>query len=480
MARAPALKLDPQDFQIACEYLVNQLPAAMGVTVEFVPPFMALRNPKTEAIYNVMLCAGLKNNEFVIQIYPNGRVINGEVNASWIAVLLADTSTLCLIPTKELMGYVSHAATNENKFQGMRFEPGDVLNVYLNYGWALEVKLIHKVVKLKGDPFLRHRGVSLCTSEQFVHLHAHSYFSLLDGVAPPAALVEQAKLNGQPAIALTDHGSMFGTYKFWQAGKEHGIKTLLGVEAYMVDNDRLKDRYKDSRGTFRRFEYHQTLIAMNQQGWENLCELMSLGSRENFYYVPRISHEMLFKYSEGLIVLSGCFKGMVAHHLQQFPLELTADFDVYRYDPDRARSIMLRYKEVLGDRYYAEVHSNDFARYMDAVPRIMQLADDCGVPKVIANDAHYTVTEDAVIQRLLSKINHTKVDELGDQQSGPYYLKCRDEIVHPLFTADMYARTAEIADRCSLSLERTGYMFPQYQLDGDVDWSAYQQAGKAS
>lgn len=474
--RAPDLQFDEGDHRIAREYVAEFSEVALGVKLSV--KGNVLTNAESGSTYSICLTPGTEANILsVVLEVATGKPFFGE-QSTWVGVVDPKTSQLHLIVLSELVSYFSQAAKNGDLFQGIKLDR-DTHGVFvicrINMGWAEGVKLIKKVAALdKGEEtFLFYRGTKLKKDDKFAHLHVHSYYSLLDGVASPADLAETIYLNGQPGGAITDHGSMMGTYKFWEACKTYEIKAMMGCEVYVVDD--AKRKYLDAKGANRRFEYHQTLIAMNDEGWSNLCEIVSGASRDNYYYVPRTDHATIFKHNAGIICLSGCFKGMVAHHLQYFAPELTADCPWYCYNPAWSAEVMKQYRNQFGDRYYCEVHSNDFPRYMDSVPRIIQLADELKIPKVIANDAHFTVESDAVLQKLMSKINSSRSDEIGDgqQASSPYYLKCRSEITHPLFTEDMYDRTLEIMERCTLSFENKGYLFPQFPMQDDVDWADF-------
>jgi len=362
------------------------------------------------------------------------------------------------------------------------------LSVHQSDGWywiAFQadglMQLGAHVVKFpcKSGPVAHVEESCVPANDQFVHLHVHSTYSLLDGVADTQEIAEAAHRLGQPAIALTDHGNMYGVYKFYHACNEVGVKPLLGCEFYLVDD--VDSPCLDAEGQKRRFEYHQTVIAMNPEGWRNLCRLATIASRDHFYYVPRIDKKLLFQHNEGLIVLSGCFKGAVAWHLQQRDPVKTAQMPWLAYDPQKSRSTLQQYKDVFGDRYYAEVQAIDFQEYDAIVPDILSLAKEVGVLPVVTNDAHYVNEEDAILQSALSRVGKGgAADDVGGQwnETGCYFIKRRSQIQHPSFSEDMFSRTCEIADRVNLEdcLEFSGYMFPEYPIEQDVDWAAYQSS----
>lgn len=476
MARAAEIKYDEQNIRFLREFTALHSKAVFGVDLVVPEGASYLINEKSKSTFNVTLCPDLANNSLVIPLGLDNRPIDGALDTNWLAVFQLDNNKFHLFQWKNFLSFVQYTEGNGGLYQGMKVETQSHWKmVYVNLGWALNNQLLYKTISCNVETFAHFRGLKLVAKEDFVHLHAHSMYSLLDGVAPCEDLVEAAVMNGQPGLALTDHGYMYGIYKHWKACKDAGIKSLLGCEIYLVDD--VNQKYKDAQGNDRRFEYHQTLIAMNQQGWENLCELISIAGRDHFYHVPRVDHNMLFKLNEGIICLSGCFKGPVAFHLQKFDPTITKDLPWYQYNPERSLAIMKKYKEVFGDRYYAEVHKNDFARYMECVPEICEMADRVGVPKVIAQDSHYAKTEDAEIQRLVTRVSNQKVDEIGDGSNkfGPYFITQISEMQHPLFTPDMFSRTCEIMERCTATLENKGYLFPDFKVEEDVDWKAYQE-----
>jgi hypothetical protein len=304
--------------------------------------------------------------------------------------------------------------------------------------------------------------------------------SLLDGASTIEGMVEKAALNGQRACALTDHGHMFGCWKFYQTAKAWGIKPLLGCEVYLVDDINTKYQRVQPDGTMRdaRFEHHTTVLAMNQTGWANLCKLLTAAYRDHFFYVPRIDHKMLLEHSDGLFILSGCFKGPVSWYLSKYeqPADAPPIPPWWRYDPDKAYATAKMYKDKLGDRFGIEVQSNNYAKHMEAMPRVAQLADDLGIKKYVTNDSHAETEEDGAFQSLLSKINGKDDDLSAEKKKFCYYMKARSEIdpVGILQPAD-FTNTCEIADRCNLEFPK-GFLFPRYSVEQDEHWARYTEA----
>ncbi|HUC96791.1 MAG TPA: PHP domain-containing protein, partial [Candidatus Saccharimonadales bacterium] len=179
-------------------------------------------------------------------------------------------------------------------------------------------------------------GVQLKPSD-YVHLHNHTHHSLLDGLTKIPDLVNLVKEFGMPAVAITDHGTMSGAIEFYKAATEVGIKPIIGMEAYVATRSRFdRDPAKDKA------RYHLTILAMNNKGYQNLMKLSSLAQLEGMYYKPRIDHELLEKYNEGLIILSGCVGGEVGRSLRNDDYKAAKDFAIW-------------YKSIFKDRYYLEM-----------------------------------------------------------------------------------------------------------------------------
>lgn len=361
-----------------------------------------------------------------------------------------------------------------------------MLHPLLPDGTAGEVSIFP--LECDGTPFERARAKQRAVPEDFVHLHNHSQFSLLDGASTIEGMVERAEANGQRALALTDHGVMSGLWKFSQECQARGIKAIPGNELYVVDQvEPYEQTLPDGTARKKRFEYHQTVLAMNETGWRNLCRLTSLAWGQQYYYVGRVTHEQLFAHSEGLIVLSGCFKGMAPWALQKFePLEGDVGPMPHWYNQglDRAVDVLRRYREVFGDRFYGEVMNvPGFDRYMAVMPELIGLFDDLGMKTCLSTDAHYERAEDAEYQAMMTRVSKDKVDDLGDRatKTGPHYIASMTEIdrLGGLFREEFFANTAEIADRCDLELD-TSFQFPRYDVEADPDWAAYRSSKRAA
>lgn len=293
-------------------------------------------------------------------------------------------------------------------------------------------------------------------SHNFVANGFITHNSLLDGVANPDEIAKRVYEMGQPGAAITDHGYMFGNYKFFKACRQYGIKDMQGFEAYYVPDAVQKSD---------RFQYHLILLAMNDTGWKNLININSTAGRDGFYYKPRIDAEMLNRFNEGLIVLSGCYKSPVAFHLSE-----------EGRDPDLAKKNMLMLKGIFGDRFYNEVMHINWAESDRVMPELIQIATENGIKSVVTNDCHYMNKEDAETQSVMLKMNVKNKDFTFD--STDLYLKTRQEMVCEYVTEQMADTTLEIMDRVTLDLGKifTGEsIFPNYDITTSKDYKQFEE-----
>lgn len=345
--------------------------------------------------------------------------------------------------------------------------------------------------------FYKHRNAKLSTEDNFTHLHNHSCYSLLDGLSTIDGMVDKVVENGQSSLALTDHGFCFSAMKFQKECRSKGIKPINGVELYAVDD--VNKKYVDVNGVKRRFEYHLTVLAMNEVGWKNISKMLTIACRDYNHYVPRVDDKLLFEHSEGLIVLSGCFKGKVAWHLQDHRYETPVlDFDGrpttdtklndpsierpwVKRDVDKTIKTIRDYKKVFGDRYYIETQSIAYEPHRKIMPELIQIAQDEGVPTVLTNDSHGTNIDSGYLQSVVVGISTNRVDSIGegDTYGWDYYLKERSEFDYDLVQESAADRTMEIAERCNYEMPYIGdgkskYLFPTYDLKQDKDWKDFQ------
>jgi DNA polymerase III subunit alpha len=286
----------------------------------------------------------------------------------------------------------------------------------------------------------------------FVHLHTHSEFSLLDGANRLSDLVRKTNDHEMPALALTDHGSMFGAWTFQKLAKKGGIKPILGMEAYVAPGDR-RDR---SRGNQERAYYHLVLLARDREGYQNLVKLSSLGYTEGFYHKPRVDRELLARHSGGLIVTSACMAGEVSRHLLEGRQEAAAEAAAW-------------YAEVFRDRYYLEVQAHNSEGQSELNRKILTLSEAMGLPVVATNDSHFLEHGDHEAHDTLLCIG------LGKDKSDPdrmryddgLYFKTPEEMRsafpdHP----EVLENTLKIADEVNLSFDKT-YHVPAFPIPED-------------
>ncbi len=296
--------------------------------------------------------------------------------------------------------------------------------------------------------------------EGFVHLHVHSEYSLLDGACRIKELVRRVKELGQTACAITDHGNMFGTVMFYTECIEAGIKPVIGCEVYVAPFSR-----KDKFGRNDNPPFHLILLCENQQGYKNLLKLVSLGYTEGFYNRPRVDLELLEKYHEGLICLSGCLAG-------EIPRKLSAG------DYDGAKNTALRYQQIFGrDNYFLEIQNHLFMDEQRIIPYLIRLSQDTGIPLAATNDAHYIRREDSEAQKILVCINTGERINSPSRMQFPtneFYIKSETEMLElfPNCNEAVY-NTAAIAERCSVSLDFGKTKLPYFHIEGVNDNEAY-------
>ncbi len=286
----------------------------------------------------------------------------------------------------------------------------------------------------------------------FVHLHAHSEFSLLDGLGHVSDMAQRAAELGMPALAITDHGVMYGVVDFFRACKKAGVKPIIGIEAYLAARGmRDRDPQKDKSPA------HLVLLAENQTGYQNLLQIATASQLEGFYYKPRVDKEFLAAHAEGLIALTACNSGEIPRYF-------------LRGQPEKAREVAIWYRDVFGPRnFFIELQDHEGIRETAELNRQMvALARELGVGVVATNDAHYIRAEDADAQDILLCIQTGKVradPERMRMTDNSYYLKSADEMA-ALFgdLPEALDNTLRIAERCEVDLESDGYHLPVFPV----------------
>ncbi len=296
----------------------------------------------------------------------------------------------------------------------------------------------------------------------FVHLHNHSHYSLLDGLTKIDELVSQAKEQGSPAVALTDHGVMYGAIEFYEKAKKAGIKPIIGVEAYLSPGSRLdKNTRSDGRSS------HLILLAKNLSGYKNLVKLVSLAHLEGFYYKPRIDWELLEQHHEGLIALSACLAG-------EIPRLILAD------DLVGARKRILEYNQLFGQgNFYLELMDHPELPGLDKVNReLISFSKELGVPLVATNDSHYFRKDDAQAQDILLCLQNKKklsdTDRMTMMGLGDYSLRSNREMMAAFaHVPEAIENTLKIAAACDLDLDLGEVKLPHFEVPAGYDGNSY-------
>lgn len=296
------------------------------------------------------------------------------------------------------------------------------------------------------------------SAADYVHLHNHTQYSLLDGLSKVPKLIDYVKQAGMPAVAMTDHGTLSGTIEFYKEALAAEIKPIIGMEAYVAARSR-HDREPSKDKTY----YHLIILAMNNQGYQNLMKLSTIANLEGVYYKPRVDHEILEKYNEGLIILSGCIGGEIGNSLRE-----------NQYD--QARDIAKWYKQVFGDRYYLEVqdhghrdHPSKWEEQVGVTDLTLKLGAELDIPCVVTCDAHYLTHADQVAHEILlcvqtgAFLSDEKRMSLSDFElhvTQPSEIIKRWGADHP----EVIINSRLIAERCHVEIELGKILIPQFPV----------------
>lgn len=306
---------------------------------------------------------------------------------------------------------------------------------------------------------------------KFTHLHVHTEYSLLDGLCKIKPLIKYIKEMGMDSVAITDHGVMYGAVEFYKRALEDKVRPIIGMEAYVSN---VAHTQKPERSKMK--NYHLTLLAKNNKGYENLMKLTSIAHLEGFYYKPRFDKETLEKYSKGLICASGCHKGEISQ------LIINDDYS-------KAKESAKWYMGVFGEDYYLELQRHEAENYVKSAQNaeikrdllnmaeyekkandgMVKISRELGIPIIASNDAHYIKQEDAVVQDALVCIstgkNVSDIKRMRYVDSPTFYIKSPEEMIE-LFKdlPDAIENTQKIADMCCVKIELSKWFFPKFNL----------------
>ncbi len=289
----------------------------------------------------------------------------------------------------------------------------------------------------------------------FAHLHLHTEYSLLDGACRIKKLIPRIKELGQTAVAITDHGAMYGVIDFYREANKYGIKPVIGCEVYVANRSRFsKEHLMD-------WSYHLVLLCENNTGYKNLIKLVSAGFTEGFYKKPRVDKELLRKHHEGIIALSACLAGEIPRNLTQ-------------NDYEAAKKAALEYRDIFGENnYFIEIQDHGYEEQKRILPNLIKLSKETGIPLVATNDCHYINKDDAKMQNVLVCIgtNHT-VDEDNEMgfETDEFYVKSEEEMREIFsYVPEAVDNTQKIADRCNMTFEFGHTKLPAFEVPNGRD-----------
>src|SRR5437879_8737872 len=297
---------------------------------------------------------------------------------------------------------------------------------------------------------------------QFVHLHLHTDYSMLDGACDVEKLCKRVRELGMPAVAMTDHGNIFGAVHFVNAAHKEGIKPIVGCELYISKKeDHNIERMPPEGDTYN----HLLVLAETEEGYRNLVKITSEASLHGFYYKPRVSKRFLAEHASGLIGLPGCLKGEVAEFLMEEKFEA-------------AREAAATYRDIFGkENFFLEIQDQGLAQEHKIHPALFRLEKDLGLPVVATNDSHYLCEDDAHEQDVMVCIETGKSIQQHNRmkfQGNQFYVKNYDEMYQVFKDApDVLNRTLAIAERCNLRLDKVSNPFPHFDVPAGYTLDSY-------
>lgn len=296
--------------------------------------------------------------------------------------------------------------------------------------------------------------------KNFTHLHVHTEYSLLDGFSRVKTLVKRAKEKGMTAVAITDHGCMFGAIDFYKAAKAEGIKPIIGCEVYTAPR-----KLTDKDPNYDKHQGHLVLLAKDMTGYKNLIKIVSKSYVDGFYYKPRTDMDELKKHSQGLIALSACLAGDVPRAI------MNGNYD-------KARKLAMEYRDIFGNgNYYLEIQDHGLPEQKQVNTEVVRLSRELNIPLVATNDVHYVDKDDAKIQDILMCLQMQKTIDDENRMKFPsdeFYLKSREEM-EQLFPEleEALDNTNEIAERCNVEFEFHKYHLPRYDVPEGYTTNGY-------
>ena len=293
----------------------------------------------------------------------------------------------------------------------------------------------------------------------FVHLHVHTEYSLLDGSGKISKLIKRAKELEMKSIAITDHGTMYGAVDFYKEAIDNGIKPIIGCEIYVAEKSmHIKDLQNNNE------TYHLVLLVKNQKGYENLMKIVSEASINGFYYKPRVDYEFIKDHCEGLIASSACLGGQVSKNL-------------LRGNKEKAKETALKYKEIFKDDFYLELQYHGVPEQLKVNEMLVELSKECDIPLICTNDTHYIKKEDYKSHDVLLCIQTGKtVDEENRMRypSDQFYLKSASEMEEIFsYVPEALDNTVKIADKCNFDYKFHESKLPKFPLPEGVDAFEY-------
>lgn len=297
---------------------------------------------------------------------------------------------------------------------------------------------------------------------EFVHLHNHSEYSLLDGACRIDDMCEWAKEHNARAIGITDHGNMFGAFEFYQKANENGVKPIIGCEVYVAPNKRYERDEKNRQGS----SHHLILLAEKTEGYRNLMKLVSRGYTEGFYYVPRIDMEILDEHHRGIIAMTACIKGRVPDLLLKGERQAAVEH-------------LMKLRDIMGeDNIFLEIHNHGLSEESEVMPKMVELSSETGIPMVGANDCHYISKDDYRLHDVLLAVGTNNNIDDEDRlrfSSDQFYIKTNYEIAQTFrdFPDEVWKNTLEIASRCEVELDYGEYLMPKFEVPEEYTADTY-------